>query len=155
MAEPIWAQILSLMYERDLEGDPVASKLHAKREDVVEKFAEEINEDTERVQKAMTQMNDMELIDGWDEDRWEDEKFDFGDNVKLTGKGFEVAHERELSKRQALTNTALVVFTFALVLANVVGNYPDPMVQRWGGFLILLLLIVVVLWTDLLDLPSL
>jgi hypothetical protein len=44
--------------------------------------------------------------------------------LKLTSKGFEVAHERELSKRDRVINRSLVFFTFILVVANIFDVAP-------------------------------
>lgn len=75
--------------------------------------------------------------------------------VSLEEPGFEVAHERELSKRREKTNAALVVFTLALVLVGVVGSIPNPNARVIGDLLILGLVLGIVGWTDLLDLPGL
>lgn len=72
---------------------------------------------------------------------------------QLTEKGFDVAHERELAKRRDKTNTALVAFTFVLVLVGVVGNFPNPNLRIVADFLLLGGLIAIVWWTDVLDLP--
>lgn len=42
--------------------------------------------------------------------------------LKLTERGFEVAHERELSDRQANTNQGLAFFTLILMLATIIQS---------------------------------
>lgn len=75
--------------------------------------------------------------------------------LKLLPDGFTVAHERELSNRQDKINSALVIFTLFLILVNIVGNSSDPHFRFYGNLTLLLLLAVLLKWTDLLDLPGL
>lgn len=74
--------------------------------------------------------------------------------LSLTSDGFEVAHERELSKRQDKTNSALVVFTFVLIVVNWVGNFADPSYRLMANLLIGFFLVFLIFWTDILELPS-
>lgn len=74
--------------------------------------------------------------------------------VSLEPPGFEVAHERELSRRREKTNSALVVFTFVLVIVGVVGNLPNPDARIFGNLLIVGGLLGILYWTELFDLPG-
>lgn len=74
--------------------------------------------------------------------------------VSLEAPGFEVAHEREFSRRREKTNSALVVFTFVLVVVGVVGNLPNPDARILGSLLVMGGLLAIFHWTELLDLPG-
>lgn len=70
----------------------------------------------------------------------------------LSTDGFEVAHERELSRRDNRINQSLVFFTFVLVLAQIVGVIPaQDWVKVLAAFIILLGMLVVTFWTDILS----
>lgn len=80
-----------------------------------------------------------------------------GVDLALTQRGFEVAHERELTKRQDRTNTTLVVFTLALVLATLVEVLPPELqvlgydfnLRIVGAIALLEVLVAYILHTDL------
>lgn len=74
--------------------------------------------------------------------------------LRLEPDGFEVAHDRELSKRQEKINSALVAFTVILVLVNLAGNFTGDSRSIANG-IILITLLALIFWTDILDLPSL
>lgn len=72
--------------------------------------------------------------------------------LKLTTDGFEVAHERELSRRDNRINQSLVFFTSILVLAQIVGVIPaNDAVKVLSAFVILAGILVVIYWTDILE----
>jgi len=75
--------------------------------------------------------------------------------IRPSTRGVQVAHERQIADRQNQTNVALVAFTFALVLVGLVGNFPVQWARVVGILVIALFLLVLIWWTDILDLPSL
>lgn len=72
--------------------------------------------------------------------------------ILLTTDGFEVAHERELSRRGNRINHSLVFFTFVLVLAQIVGVIPlDDTTKTLWGFALLAGMGIVIWWTDMFE----
>lgn len=157
MAEPTWAQILRVMYEEDLEGEAVGLRMKFSHQDVAEAFGKELNENPAKVRKTMSYMDNIGLIDGWSKEEAEKGGFVVGDNVSLTEKGFDVIHERELTKRRDRTNTTLVGFTLALVLATLVAALPatwpflgyELNLRLVGAFVLLEVVVWYILRTDL------
>jgi len=73
--------------------------------------------------------------------------------LKLTTEGFEVAHERELSKRDREINSSLVFFTFILVIVNILDVIPiDPWILFGLSLALLILMWYVSVWDDTLKL---
>lgn len=77
--------------------------------------------------------------------------------VQFEQSGFRVAHERELAKRRDRTNTTLVGFTLALVLASLVAVLPSAWLflgyelnlRLVGAFVLLEVVVWYILHTDL------
>jgi hypothetical protein len=71
--------------------------------------------------------------------------------LKLTTDGFEVAHERELSKRDNRINQSLVFFTFILVLAQIIDVVPvSNKAKVLSALVILAGMAAAIYWTDIL-----
>lgn len=163
MAEPDWSKLMFVLYEKEgrvryprIDSDDFDladfnySEDHPFQQIDLNKY--EIDDAVSYLRRADLVVSDEKRVDLPKE---HDGSFRTINGIALNERGFDVAHERELAKRRDRTNTALVVFTFTLVLVGLVGNWPDPAVQKIGGVLVLFLLGGVVYWTDLLDLPSL
>lgn len=153
---PDWEKILRFLKAQNGRYRREATEAEIKKEDftppqVAERMLAEdlcakldIESDREELRQLLTDLdNTLDLVD-----------FSKTNNtaiLSLTPDGFEVSHERELSKQRDKTNTALVVFTVILVLVNLIGYFPSTS-QAIATVMILVSLLVIVIWTDILDL---
>lgn len=70
---------------------------------------------------------------------------------EIKEKGFNIAHERELSQEKDSINLMVGVFTFFLVLAEIVGVVPLAAIYKTLDVLLLAVaLLIILLWTDIL-----
>ncbi|GAA0279669.1 hypothetical protein [Halobacterium noricense] len=121
MERPDWVGILEVLYHQsppewnsdEPDGHP---------------FVERTNYRPEEVEQVLEELKTRGLID-WSYVTEADEEIDMDDeeylstsrDYELTKKGFDVAHDRELSKRQNTLNRSLVFFTFVLVIPEVLS----------------------------------
>lgn len=125
--EPDWAKVLRAMHEEKKTQEHLTID-DATRQ--VQFLSDYTDLPDHGVKATLDYLQTVELIQNVGEQDGDDGPF------ILTSKGFDVAHtqklkeerfghERELSKRQNQTNTALVVFTLGLVLASLVTVLPS------------------------------
>lgn len=148
MNEPNWAEILQVMYLENPPPHPIETASDT-GDFTIAWLAENTSLKGKEVDKATDKLDNWGLItksemnmEGWQS----------GDIVEMLKDGFEVAHERELSKRNNRINYALVFLTFILVLAQIIGVLPlDDWVKVSSGVVILVGMLFVVWRTDLLE----
>lgn len=155
--EPDWAKVLHALHDGQLSTD-MESGGPFRLYELQEYLGENTELTEEEVRESINYLDDVGLVYGFED--LDGEEIHGG----LTPKGFEVAHERELTKRQDRTTTTLVVFTLALVLATLVEVLPPELqVLRYdfnlrlvGAIVLLEVLVWYILYTglheDLLDL---
>jgi uncharacterized membrane protein YcjF (UPF0283 family) len=120
MGEPDWAQVLQAIY-RSNNGEI----FWPRGDDEIDQTIEGTDLTQEEEDDAIVYLHEIELIEHADRDR--------GRPRRLTQKGFEVAHERELRNQQEIHNRVLAAFTVlvgisALVQAvSVVATQTGPM----------------------------
>lgn len=93
--EPLWAQILQLLYSRGLGGEEPGTDPWTYRDKTADTIVNELDARSENVKEALQYMGDIELVEQRESES-DDEKYAYG----LTQKGFEVAHEREMRNEQ-------------------------------------------------------
>jgi hypothetical protein len=156
MDEPDWAKILRYLHNHNGE-------LRSNADSNAESEEKPSNEDHERAlyedlrdQIALENTEIEHIIDthkhlqNTDLAKFE-QRSDYA-ALKLTPDGFDVAHERELSRRGNRINQSLVFFTFVLVLAQIVGVIPaKDWVKVLSAFIILAGMLVVTYWTNMLE----
>ncbi|MGB9955785.1 hypothetical protein ACOZ4B_05280 [Haloferax prahovense] len=154
MKEPDWAKILRYIHnhngeirstaEPDEQGDAPSNEEHeeALYQDLRRKV-DISNTATEEIVDTHKHLQNTGLV-----------KFEQRSEyaaLRLTTDGFEVAHERELSRRDNRINQSLVFFTFVLVLAQIIGVIPaEEWVKILSAFIILVGMLVVLFWSDIL-----
>lgn len=148
MDKPDWATAVQIMYRE-------APKLISGEIDTTHPFVTEgdLTEDTAR--DTLLSLDEWGLVEKQPKTltptpTGDIETTEFG--YKLTKDGFDVAHERELSRRDNSISQSLVFLTFILVLAEIVGVVPaDDWVKVITGFIILIGMLFIVYWTDMLE----
>lgn len=146
--EPDWARILSAMYQAEV---PENQEVFRKTQYVYDTrtLAVTTNLSERRVSRAGRKLQDWGLTER--ELKRLDNESSYME-YSLTKEGFEVAHERELSNKSDRINQSLVFFTFVLVVAEIVGIMPvGRNLSLFMGFIILIGMTYVVLWTDAMD----
>lgn len=143
--EPNWAQVLTALYEEGM-GVGVGTDVEMNEIGLLE---EKTGLSQGEIEDHLDFLRRTDLVAHWGGE--ESKPHDIG----LTSDGFRVAHERELSTRREKTNTALVIFTLALVLVGIVGNFSDPSSRFLANIIIMIGIFAMVWWTDLLNLPGL
>jgi hypothetical protein len=147
MSTPNWASILEILYNKssyDLTTDI----------DSDHPFVSETKLDSEEVNVAISRLRNWELVTTVHVpgSGSEDELSDQDTALQLTEKGFNIAHDRNLSDRNDRINASLVIFTLFLVLINLLDFAPLKPVWRLLislGFMIVLLALVI--WTEIID----
>lgn len=142
--EPDWTKVLHTLHQAQV------GELSTK-DDLRQFLMEETDLGEVKVKEALEYLNAVGLVKkieiaGHDETR-----------APLTPEGFNVAHERELAKRQDRTNTTLVGFTLALVLASLVAVLPSAWpflgyelnLRLVGAFVLLAVVVGFIWYTDL------
>lgn len=128
--DPDWAKVLAKPYRNEgrysATGDIEAlspqegqEEKNRNKEALKAKLQKELDlkrADNEAVEMMLNSMQQRYHV------RWQIGKS--AAKVTFEPDGFEVAHERELTKRQDRTNTTLVGFTLVLVLATLIGTLP-------------------------------
>lgn len=113
--EPDWAKVLQELYRGQLAAD-----VHPTQPTKLLELQGPLTENTEltidEVESGLDFLDKVGLA----------EKFDMDEEVLggLTPRGFEVAHEREIAKRQDRTNRGLVLVTAVLGLSALLGLMP-------------------------------
>jgi hypothetical protein len=157
MDKPDWAKILRYLYESDgvltiQDEMDIPDRMESKRErQKMEKLQHKLIDEcglsadsTDSVDETLTHMCEINLI--------ERTKKPIYGRIKLTSKGFDVVHERELADQNNRINFSLVFLTFILVLAQIVSVVPlDDWVKVLSGFILLVGMLIIVLRTDLLE----
>lgn len=147
MAEPDWAKILDTMYGADGTLVHRATEEEDYEYEIYPPLGDNVELEHAEKQKELEYMEKAELIEEFADEGW----------IRPSELGVRVAHERELSKRQDRTNTTLVVFTLALVLASLVAVLPSTWsflvyaipLRLLGAFTVVLLVAVILWHTDL------
>ena len=148
MDNPDWAKVLQILYEGAPEMYDIAIT-----EDHI--FVQETGLKKDTVENAVEKLEEWSLIKKEQRSILRDPEEesvlipDFG--YQLSEEGFKVAYDREISRRDAHINQALVIFTFVLAVAELIGIYPNNNVKAVGSFLLLLSLCYGILRTDLID----
>lgn len=103
MGEPNWAKLLKFFYEKDDQSH----KYGAIKESIFEGWQHPIMEETglsrEELYSGLVMLENRGLID---RGTW--------GLYHLTDKGFELAHDREMTKQQVINNDYIAVFTVVL-----------------------------------------
>lgn len=112
MPEPDWLNLLVSLYESKYAVISIAPE----EEDNEYRFYHPAGGDIEpdERQKAARFLEDRQLIEQFQ---------DYGE-MRLSKLGIEVAHQHQLAKEQEQTNHAIVVFTLAIVLVEIVAGIP-------------------------------
>lgn len=147
MAEPDWAEVLHELHKGQMAAPDTWY--------VADYLMEGTELTDEDIEWAIKYLDNAGLIEG--EASLNDEKELVEVEAALTPQGFKVAHERELAKRQDRTNTTLVGFTLALVLASLVAVLPTTWtffgyaipLRLVGAFVLLVVVVGYILHTDL------
>ncbi|MBP1986205.1 hypothetical protein [Halolamina salifodinae] len=120
MEEPDWATVLQAIYRSDN-----GAIFWPREDDTIDSTIEETDLSQEEEDDAISYLHNIGLIEHADRDR--------GRPRRLTQKGFDIAHERELRNQQETHNRILSAFTVlvgisALVQAvSVVSTESGPM----------------------------
>lgn len=124
MAEPAWAQVLSVMYH---QGKSVTVPFNLEDLDDEHALVEETNLGSEEVANALEFLYGQNLVDIW---RIPDDENDAIENenpvehiqrqVEIEPDGFEVAHEREQSHQQIAGNYAIAALTAVLATTSLI-----------------------------------
>lgn len=163
MAEPDWAKVLDAFYEQEGQlvvptGISPIGTVSEEDEDLMfegHNIFNQVNVPKTSVTGILDYLTEIGLVEI---DRGETDALneassetDF-QSIKLTEKGFNVAHEREIENQQEATNNLIAAFTAALVLiaaieAIAVAPIFTPEGSSWmriGGALMVLIFIAVV-----------
>lgn len=100
--------------------------------DKLEHLSDVTGYDMEVIDEKLIEMSHMGLVDR--------------DPIRLTTKGFEVAHDRELREKRFNLNFLLMLFTVIIALATVLNGFPDEETRFYGGIVLLILIPVVLLF---------
>ncbi|EMA29885.1 MULTISPECIES: hypothetical protein [Haloarcula] len=156
MNEPDWAKILKCLHNNNGEIRRTALSDELSKEEVTPEIQEEalydglrenvelLNKETQEIAEMREHLQNTGLV-SYDNNK------EYA-ALQLTTDGFEVAHERELSRRDNRINQSLVFFTFVLVLAQIVDVIPaDDWVKVLSAFIILVGMLAVTIYTDILS----
>lgn len=154
MDRPTWAMVIRTLYRASPD---IPSKDITKYHPFVEGTGLDV-ETAEEAAETLINWGLAEEIEVWrgegevNPDTAEMENADVLYGYQLTSKGFDVAHERELSSRNNRINNSLVFLTFILVVAQIVDVVPIGDVYKvLAGFVILLGMVWAVYSTDILN----
>lgn len=156
MDEPDWAKILRYLHNNNGEIQSVAefeedSEEEPSNEDHEEELYRDLtdkidleNPEREGIVETHKHLQNTGLAEF-------EQRRDYA-ALKLTPDGFDVAHERELSKRDDRINQSLVFFTFILVLAQILGVVPVGDLSKVIISLVILGGMLTVIWkSDVLE----
>lgn len=156
---PDWPKILDFLrsedgsYQREVTSEEIEScdltPPQVAKKELVEDLKNEIS--------THSDSNDLKSTIGFLENRLGFVEFTAADEratLKLKREGFKASHDRELGERRDKSNDALVFFTLALVLVDVIGLIPTEIYRITMSVLLLIVLLYVVNKAGLLDLHT-
>ena len=153
MQEPDWAKFLNHLYE--CQGYLYATdNLTGKEETINERFFDELREEidfSERVEsdpvfsQMLRNLDNTNMIE-WNQDGSSSE-------IRLQSKGFEVAHEREITEKSQNINRMLTLLTVFVAVGSVVQAYSAYLTHGPQKQVMLALTILLVIGILLLAFP--
>jgi len=153
MAEPVWARILYAYYEKDMAGETFDKHGYQKMSRM-KHLSEEIDSTPSKTMKSMNKLIEMGLMNDLQSGQ---EK----QGYSLTKEGFQVAHDRRMSKSQNNVNRILGYLTVGLLVTSAlsamttatvnVGNTRQfilgydvwPLIVGWAAIAVAVLLSVI------------
>lgn len=155
MDEPFWLDVLIALYRRkevleEHQGITLATNHYN-----VSSLAEQTGLSKSDIRLARDELLSLGLVQENTFEVPEDADIDLSDipeekrtNLVLTSKGFDVAHDWIISKRQNQFTRALVIFTAFLVIASVIPVIQPEIFQSVAVVILLVALFAVVRWSD-------
>ncbi|MFC7165753.1 hypothetical protein [Halospeciosus flavus] len=149
MEEPDWAKVVRVLYHE-------APNSPEEEIDDDHPFVTETDLCVETAERAAEALVDWDLASfvGIEQGEYKGpgDGFEQGKmGYKLTSQGFEVAHQRELARRDHGINKSLVFLTFVLAVAQVVGVVPlSDLMTALSGLILLVVMLIVIWYEDML-----